>query len=198
MARAHGTSRAGVTLLEVVFAVAILVTLLAGIVRMLRAGSRAFEVTSVNTHVDDQVVEVLDKITRRLRASKLATMAPVQSPPFSSNRIDFQRSTDFAGGAAVWSPTERILLQNGQVLWIQNLGLVDQTTTVWASNVPTLLEGEQANGKDDNGNGLVDESGLCFTFDGASLLVRLTLRVRSSTGTMLTHTGQERVFFRNR
>jgi hypothetical protein len=187
-----------VTLLEVMFAVAILVTLIAGIIRMLRSGSRAFEVTSVNTHVDDQVVETLDKIARRLRASKLATMAPVQSPPFSSSRIDFQRSTDFAGGAAVWSPTERIALQNGQVLWIQNLGLPDQTTTVWASNVPTYLAGEQANGKDDNGNGLVDESGLCFTFDGASVIVRLTLRVRSSTGTMLTHTGQERVFFRNR
>src|SRR5262249_17767621 len=110
--RAQRNSRAGVTLIEVIFAVAILVTLLAGIVPMLGAGSRGFEVTSVNTHVDDQVVEVLDKITRRLRASKLATMAPVQSPPFSSNRIDFQRSTDFAGGAAVWSPTERIVLTN--------------------------------------------------------------------------------------
>lgn len=198
MARALGSSRAGVTLLEVIIALAIMVTILAGTIRMLRAGSRAFEVTSVNTHVDDQVVETLDKITRRLRASKLATMTPVQSPPFSSNRIDFQRSTDFAGGAAVWSPTERIVLQNGQVLWIQDLGLPSQMTTVWAANVPAYLDGELANGKDDNGNGLVDEAGLCFTFDGASLIVRLTLRVRSSTGTMLTHTGQDRVFFRNR
>jgi hypothetical protein len=198
VARVQGNRRSGVTLLEVIFAVAVLVTLLTGIIRMLRAGSRAFEVTSVNTHVDDQVVETLDKITQRLRASKLSTMAPVQSPPFSSNRIDFQRSTDFAGGAAVWSPTERIILQNGQVQWIQNLGLANQTTTIWASNVPAYLDGETANGKDDNFNGLIDETGLCFTFDGTSLIVRLTLKVRSSTGTMLTHTGTERVFFRNR
>jgi hypothetical protein len=64
--------------------------------------------------------------------------------------------------------------------------------------VPNYLQGETANGLDDNANGLIDEGGLCFTFDGTSVIVRLTLRVRSSTGSMLTHTGQEQVFFRNR
>jgi prepilin-type N-terminal cleavage/methylation domain-containing protein len=198
MSRIPETARKGFTLIEMTIAMAIVGSVLAGIFAVISTSNRAFQTTSASTRVDNLVVETLDQITRRLRASKLSTITPVQSPPFSSNRIDFQRSTDFVGGAAVWSPTERIIFQNGQVQWIQNLGLANQTTTVWADNVPTYLQGEVANGADDNANGLIDEGGLCFTFTGTSVVVRLTLRVRSSSGAVLTHTAQEQVFFRNR
>ncbi len=143
-------------------------------------------------------METLDEIADKLRSSKLSTITPQQVPPFSSSSIDFQRTVGNAGGAPVWSTTERIRLQNGQVQWIQNLGLANESTIVWADSVPADLQGETANGADDNANGLIDESGLCFTFTGSSVLVRLTMRSKTSSGTTLTHTGQERIFFRNR
>ena len=42
---------------------------------------------------------------------------------------------------------------------------------------PQLLEGETDNSLDDNGNGLVDEPGLCFHFEGDSIHVLLTIQL---------------------
>jgi hypothetical protein len=69
---------------------------------------------------------------------------------------------------------------------------------VWANGVSEYLHGETRDNTDQNGNGLVDEQGLCFDFDGTSVIVRLTLAARDASGVTLTRTVQERVFFRNR
>ena len=42
-------------------------------------------------------------------------------------------------------------------------------------SVREFLEGEIPNGKDDNGNGRVDERGLCFVLEGEILRILLTL-----------------------
>ncbi len=44
--------------------------------------------------------------------------------------------------------------------------------------VAPFLEGEIPNGMDDNGNGLIDERGLSFTFDRHSVRIRLTTQAR--------------------
>ena len=198
MPRITGTGRAGFTLVELIVTLGVLASVVGGVFAMLQTGSRAFQVASSGRRIENLVMETLDQIADKLRASKLSTIAPQQTPPFSSNSVDFQRTVGYAGAVTVWSTTERILLQNGQVLWIQDLGLPTERTTVWADSVPAFLQGETANGVDDNTNGLIDESGLCFTFTGSSVVVRLTLRTKTSSGTTLTHTAQERVFFRNR
>ena len=186
------------TLVETVFSVAILGTIFGSIYAMIRSGTRAFTVASASSRIDTQCIETLDQIAELLRASKLSTITPQQISPFSSSVINFQRSIGYAAGATVWGNSERILLTNGTVQWIQNVGLASQTTKTLTHDVPTLLERETANGADDNGNGLVDEAGLCFNFNGSSVDVRLSLRARSSTGQTLTHTARQRVFFRNR
>ena len=185
-------------MIELIVALGVLASVLGGVFAMLQTSSRALQVATSGRRIENLVMETLDQIADKLRASKLSTIAPQPSPPFSSSSVDFQRSVGYAGGAAVWSTTERIRLQNGQVLWIQNLGLPNESTSVWADSVPAYLQREIANGADDNANGLIDESGLCFTFSGASVVVRLTLRTKTASGTILTHTGQERIFFRNR
>jgi type II secretory pathway pseudopilin PulG len=192
------TRRAGFTLVEMTVAVGVLASVVGGIFAMLQTSSRAFQVASSGRKIEDMVMETLDEIADKLRSSKLSTITPQQAPPFSSTSVDFQRTIGFAGGAPVWSTTERIRLQNGQVQWIQNLGLPNETTTVWTESVPAYLQGETANGADDNGNGLIDEGGLCFSFTGPSVVVRLSMRTKTSSGTTLAHTGQERIFFRNR
>jgi len=196
--RRHRSGSRGFTLIETVIAIAILGTVFGSIYAMLRTSSRSFTVASANTRLETQVSETLDKIAELLRASKLSTVTPQQASPFSSSVINFQRSTGFAAGATVWGNTERLTLTGGNVVWIQNVGLVSQTTKILSHNVPTYLEGETPNVADDNRNGLVDETGLCFDVAGPSVNVRLTLQVRSSAGQVLTHTGQTRVFLRNR
>jgi hypothetical protein len=121
-----------------------------------------------------------------------------------------------AGGVTVWGPTGRIEFQyrprelndgkdndrdgfvdDGRVVWTSNVGLPTQRSTVWADYVSEYLQGESPNGVDDNGNGIVDESGLCFTVDGTSILARLTLQARDSSGVLLRRTVSARIFFRN-
>ena len=196
--RAARRGSRGFTLIETVIALAILGTVFGSIYAMLRTSSRSFTVASANTRLETQVSETLDKISELLRASKLSTVTPQQFSPFSSSQITFQRSIGYAAGATVWGNTERIALAGGNVEWVQNIGLGTQTTKILTHNVPTYLEGETANVADDNRNGLVDEAGLCFDVAGPSVNVRLTLRVRSSAGQVLTHTAQQRIFFRNR
>ena len=55
---------------------------------------------------------------------------------------------------------------------------------VWSSLVRPLLEGEIQNGKDDNGNGLIDEQGLTFVIDGRAIRMRLTI---GRDGESVTH-----------
>ena len=70
-------------------------------------------------------------------------------------------------------------------------------TTVLARFVREYLEGEVPNGKDDNGNGLVDEMGLSFDSIGMVWTVRLTLERRDANGNLCTQTVQTAVKMRN-
>jgi hypothetical protein len=116
-----------------------------------------------------------------------------------------------------WSPAERIgfqlrpgeidngvdddgdgIVDDGRVVWTQDVGLASQTSTSWAEGVTEYFAGEIQNNLDDNGNGLIDERGLCFTVDASSVVVRLTLQARSVNGILVTKSVQKRVFFRNR
>jgi len=208
---------AGVTLLELVIVLAMLGIVMGSVVTVIRGSTRACRVGSTSAHLEALVVRVLDRIEDRLRASARATITPALSAPFSSNRIDFQRTVGYAGGAVTWSPTERIgfqyrpgeidngkdddgdgLIDDGRVVWTQNVGLANQTSTDWADGVSEYLQGEIQNNLDDNRNGLVDECGLCFAVDATSVVVRLTLQDLSSDGVLLTKTAEKRIFFRNR
>ena len=65
--------------------------------------------------------------------------------------------------------------------------------------VREYLEGEVPNGADDNGNGIVDENGLCMTWDANSnlLTIMLTLERVSPNGGLTTRTVQTSVQVRN-
>jgi hypothetical protein len=63
--------------------------------------------------------------------------------------------------------------------------------------VRELLEGELPNGLDDNGNGLIDESGLSFEIDGDTITIRLTLERFDAEGTLITRTVETAVTLKN-
>ena len=73
----------------------------------------------------------------------------------------------------------------------------DEQTIVLAHEIREFLEGETQNGLDDNGNGLVDERGLCFERTGDDLALRLTLESRDREGRLVTRTLETSVYPRN-
>jgi len=212
----HRVRRAGFTLVEMAIVISLVGAIMGSVFAVLHTSGNACQVSSTEGRLGTLANEVMDQIKERLRASSLAAIVPALQPPFSSPSIDFQATTGFSGGAPTWGATERIawqlrpgevndgvdndrdgLVDDGRIVWTQDVGLPTQHTSVWGEGASEYLEDEKSNGTDDNGNGLVDEAGLCFTVDGTSVVVRLTLQARAASGVILTRTVQERVFLRN-
>jgi len=209
--------KAGFSLIELVIVISLLGAVTGSIIAVMRTSTRAIGVGTTDARLETLASQTLDLIASRLRCSQLATMTPTLSAPFSSSQITFQPSVGTAAGVTLWGPVERIaceyspsdandgvdnnrdgFVDEGRVVWVQNVGGPNERSTVWANGVSEYLHRETLDTTDENGNGLVDERGLCFTFDATSVIVRLTLQARDASGMTLTRTVQERVFFRNR
>jgi hypothetical protein len=72
-----------------------------------------------------------------------------------------------------------------------------ERTVILCRNVRELAEGETANGLDDNGNGLVDEKGLCFDLSEGNLSLRLTVERRDPNHQLVTRSFESSVWLRN-
>jgi len=120
-----------------------------------------------------------------------------ENVPFSSLRYSFNLGLE--DGVIVWSDPEQIRLSDGQdaVEWYENPGAVEERRAVWTNLVSPLLEGEIVNGIDDNGNGLVDETGLSFVLEGNTVRIRLTLRRPEVDGRTVMQTVEQVVSCRN-
>jgi hypothetical protein len=59
------------------------------------------------------------------------------------------------------------------------------------------MEGELANGIDDNGNGVIDEKGLCFVVEGNRVTIRLTIDKPGPDGKHYRRTLETTVTCRN-
>ena len=143
-------------------------------------------------------------------------VTPNASAPFSSSALDYAQGIGFNAGAVVWGPPERIELNYGlsdpndgidndgdglvderEIVWRENPGLANERSFVLCRNVAELLDGEVLNGNDDNGNGLIDEAGLCFDFDGKRVMVRITVQGADAHGLLISKTAQQAVSLRN-
>ena len=208
---------AGFSLIELMIVITLLGAVVGSVIAVMHTSTRAVGVGSTDARLESLASQTLDQIATRLRSSQLATMTPTLSAPFSSTQLSFQPSVGVAAGVTQWGPVERIELEpspsdaddgvdndgdsfvdEGRVVWTQDVGGPNESSLVWANGVAEYLRGETLDTTDENGNGLVDEQGLCFDFDGTSVIVRLTLQARDASGVVLTRTVQERVFFRNR
>ena len=86
----------------------------------------------------------------------------------------------------------------GAVSWYENPGAETEKRVVWVKDVPRFAQGEVAgNGLDDNGNGLIDESGLAFVKEGRSVRILLSLRRPDGEGGFLDRQLQTTVTCRN-
>jgi len=205
----------GISIVELMLSASIFTMVLWG---LFSAGPKAvglFRVNFANSNVDDRAMHTIDRIVREVRSAGLDFCTPRLGAPLSSPSLTFQEPSGF-DGEVVWGPTTTIafeldpgeksddidndgdgLVDEGRVVWTQNPGLAGEVEVILCRRVTELADGEVMNGADDNGNGLRDEAGLSFEFDGSNLTVRLSLADLDSTGHQVTRVIEETVAIRN-
>jgi len=168
---------AGFTLLEVVIAVTILGMIAANVTMVSRSSAQAYEVGASTSALDAQLDRTMDRIAMALMAARTESLFPSNSVPMWTPNLTFDQSLGFEDGEEVIGEVERIERAPGtaQVVWKQRPDTLEERRVVWTNWVRELLKDEQANGIDDDANGLIDEDGLSFTVDGNRVTIRLTL-----------------------
>lgn len=188
------SSRAGVTLLEMVIGASLLTVLLGGLSAVTLSAERVEAQTSAILELESRARRTVDRIAEELRTARRDGLWPQPSAPLGSSGLQYQRNEGWSAGAISWSPPLSIalrpspedpdygadgdgdgLVDAGRVIWTRDIGLPGETSATLVNGVSDLTEGETANGLDDNGNGLIDERGLSFELDGDMLHIRLTL-----------------------
>lgn len=168
---------AGLTLVEMAVSCLVMALVFGSLATALSSSRTVFERGSRTMSLEQDSGRVLRRVTDALRGADAASLPLVPASPLSSRWIDFQTQKGYVGKTWTWSAPRRIEFDQaaGTLSWIENQALPNEDATVWARNVPTLLEGEVLNGADDNGNGLIDEAGFCVTREGDLLVLRLTI-----------------------
>ena len=134
-----------------------------------------------------------------MRLAKTSSLSPVPASPFFAQTVSFERSERTLNGGTVWHDPETILYDPvlGEVRWIENAGTANANITFRCNGVAPLLQGETANGLDDNGNGLIDEPGFCLTIAGGVLTASLTLQRNAPEGGVTMRTWTRSIQCRN-
>ncbi len=213
--RPHSTARAGFSLLEVMVSTTILLMVFGGVLTVSTRSRDAFQRSVANAEVLSLSRGALDRIAGELVAARVDNLVPAVTTALGSSSIEFDVAQDWVAGAAQWgrvriswvrSPAEldngidddgNGLIDEGDVVRVSDPGGPDEQSVVLVRGVSELFPGEQSNLADDNDNGLVDEAGLCFTVDGRTVGLRLSVERLGPDGRLLARSFETRVVLRN-
>lgn len=195
----RGARRAGFTLLEVMISMALIGLVLTKLTMVMDEARRAHQEESLSMALEDQAMELIDRISYAIVGSARERLTPANEAPFPMAELRYQVSLGVEDGQPVWSDPEKIGLaeETGQIYWGQNVGEVNERLVVWANTVSEMLEDELMNGVDDNGNQLADELGLAFVLDDRSVTIRLSLERAGENGKTIQVTRETTVTCRN-
>jgi type II secretory pathway pseudopilin PulG len=205
-------ARRGLTLVETVVSAAVAALLFSAVgVAVVRA-NRTFKAAEAVGETERLAERSLQRIAREFRdvvREDVTASAALDS-------IQYRRIEAIDGETVTKTPLRRVRLEidpNDPDDGVDNDrdGRVDERRVVLSTdtsvaggvvlveNVRELLEGELANGLDDNGNGLIDEPGFCATYDVASGVVtlRLTIERTAPEGAAVTRTTETAMRLRN-
>jgi hypothetical protein len=192
-------AKTGSSLLEVVIALTVTAMLLGNIAMVQRATTGAYESSIFSTTLEDRADRTMDRIALAIMSTSVDRLDEVLMAPSFVSSIDYEIVIDAVAGEPIMGTPERIEfdLPEGLVIWKRDPDTPEEMQAIWTRHVPKLLEGELANGLDDNGNGIADEEGLAFDRSANQITVRLTLRRTDGQGTEYTRTRSRRVTCRN-
>jgi type II secretory pathway pseudopilin PulG len=208
----HEKRSRGLTLVELVLALALLAGMVVVAGSVTDRASGAFRVNSANEVLTVRAHAALEGVLEPLAEAEAGNLPPLV---LGASSVSYHRAIGFAGGT-VWGPNSQIVLQydtgelndgndndgdglvdEGELLWLENPGQPGERRIVLARGVREYLEGETLNGLDDNGNGFADERG--FWIDGAAgvLTARLSLERLDPQGRLLLCTVESSTRVRN-
>lgn len=194
------SSRAGWTLIEVLLAATFTVGVVTKAAFVMNSALSLASDETASMHYEDQARRVMNRIALAVMGSDRDSLIP-QIEELHTNSIRYSFSLGLEGGEVVWSAPEEIRFINGagtgSVEWRENPGEAEERRVVWSSLVSPLLAGEEINGADDNGNGLIDEDGLSFVLEGNRIVIRMTLRRPEVDGRLVQETVEQVVACRN-
>ncbi|MEN8148870.1 MAG: prepilin-type N-terminal cleavage/methylation domain-containing protein [Planctomycetota bacterium] len=121
----------GFSLVELLIAVSILAGIVGGAYSLYGTGLDTYQAGVTNTDVDRRTAQVLESIADDLSTSGRDVVYPVPAHPSSTAKISLQKNLGFVSGAVKWGPPTVIFFRH-------------------AKDDPN-------DGKDNNGNGLIDE-----------------------------------------
>ena len=192
----------GMTIIELMISMAVVGTVVLGVVEAMRSSTGSFRQSASNNALDTRTGRGLNRIVDELSGAGML-QPPNMASPANSAWVEYQKNQGWKNGAVQWGPVTRLgwvmapgELNNG--LDDNNDGQIDEGNLVRTENpltaearsvtlmrgIPEMFAGETANGEDDNGNGLIDEPGLSFDLDGTTLNIRLCVSHRGPDGTL--------------
>lgn len=191
----------GFTMLELVIALTILALVSVNVVMVARTGSEAARSGAFRQTLNDEADQTLDRISLALMSSDAEDLYPVAIAPLYTNEVTYTVSLGVEDGTPVVSPPESIAWEQtserGRVRWAENPGTPDERIVTWSNWVPMFFDGELFNGKDDNDNVIVDESGLAFDMKGNLINIHLTVERQGPDGKWVPATRSLQVTARN-
>lgn len=201
------SARAAFTLVEAAFAAALLVLLMSSVILAANGGYGAFRASQSATDVETRARRALDRMAMELLSVGEEELLPNPVGMVWTSDVLFRQARSWNGGAGdgvnglsiLWGEQIRLafdqepgetndgtdedgdgLVDEGCVVMTKDIG-GNERRIVLCSGVRELLEGEVANGVDDNGNLLVDEAGFNVHRIGDVLYLRLTIEVPGET-----------------
>ncbi|MFN0244250.1 MAG: hypothetical protein ACKVWV_15280 [Planctomycetota bacterium] len=218
--RALRIQHAGFTFVEVCISLTVLALMLGAIGTTVFTSKRTYQDGMTVAAIEARARRAIDRIAHEMvgARSDFFTPALVDNTTYSSLR--FTTCEGLVAGAMQWSTPTQInivadardpndgvdndgdgLTDECRIVLARNAGAADQIQAVLVDQVREYLEGENGavNLLDDNGNGLVDERGLSFTYDDESetLTIRLTLEARDQQNRLVTRSVETAVHMRN-
>ncbi|MSR62806.1 MAG: type II secretion system protein [Planctomycetes bacterium] len=198
MSCARARRRAGFTVVETVIALTLVGLVVTKLALVMDEARRAHQQESLAMALEDQALELIDRIAFAVVGAAREKLTPGMEAPFPAHEIHYQISTGVEDGKSVWSAPEVIgLAGEGSIYWAENQGEADERLVVWANTVSQMLQNEVMNGLDDNGNDLADELGLAFVLDGRSVTIRLSLERTADDGKKIQASKETTVTCRN-
>lgn len=210
--------RRGFTLIEVMVSSALLGVVLGASMLITLSGKRAFTQGATRAKAELKARRALERVCAELADAGIDAITPAIAADgsVSTSTLTFDPLQSVQGGAAVWGTSTRLarvassedpddgidndndgLIDEGQLVLTRDVGGPAEFTSVLCSNVPELLDGESANGADDNQNGLVDEAGFSVQRIGSMLTVRISVEEPGEGGTTLAATATTSISLRN-
>jgi len=143
---------AGFTLVEILIATSILTVIVGGIYALFNTGIDTYRIGMANADVDRRTAQVLELIADDLSTTGRDVVYPHPTFPASTPTISLQKNTGFAAGKITWGPATVISFRH-------------------AKDDPN-------DGKDNNGNGLIDEGEVIRIIDAGTMNERTVVLTR--------------------